>query len=193
MRGLSPLAELAYRADKLADAVVLGDGLADGGVGGVNAVDVVQRGEDVVFALELVEVKPVRVRLHGDFHVFEEELLLVLAQSLEKLHILHGAVHHRAAVRRDEAVGKIVAALYRALKQRAAVLAQKARHVIRRHLHRARARRAQSRRERARQVQKRLGGVLADIRHAHLSLALRLKDELILRLLQEVFKIEQML
>ena len=149
--------------------------------------------EDMVFALESVEVQAVVVGLHGYLHILKEELFLVLAQSLQQLHVLDGAVHHRAAVGSDETVGKVVAALDGALKQGAAVLAEEAGHVVGCHFHGTGARRAQTRRKRARQVQQRLRGVLADISNADLPLALRLQDKLILRLLKEVFKIEQVL
>ena len=118
---VGPLAVLADGADELAHAVVLGDGLADGRVRDVDAIDIVQRREDMVAALEHVQIQAVVVRLHRDLHVLKEELRLVLAHGLEQFHVLHGAVHHRAAVRRDHAVGKVVAALNGALKQRAAV------------------------------------------------------------------------
>ena len=149
--------------------------------------------EDMVFALESVEVQAVVVGLHGYLHILKEELFLVLAQSLQQLHVLDGAVHHRAAVGSDEAVGKVVAALDSALKQGAAVLAEEAGHVIGRHFHGTGARCAQTRGKRARQVQQRLGCVLADVCHADFSLALRLQDKLILSFLQEIFKIEQVL
>ena len=139
------LAVLADGADELAHAVVLGNGLADGLVRHVDAVVLVQRREDVVAALEHVQVQAVVVGLHGYLHILKEELFLVLAQSLQQLHVLDGAVHHRAAVRRDHAVGKIVAALDGTLEQRAAVFAQEAGHIIRGHFHGAGARRAQAR------------------------------------------------
>ena len=142
---IGALAVLADGADELAHAVVLGDRLADGLIRDVDAIDIVQRREDMVAALQDVQVQAVVVRLHRDLHVLEEELRLVLAHGLEQLHVLHGAVHHRAAVRRNHAVGKVVAAFNGALEQRAAVLAQEAGHIICGHFHRAGARRAQAR------------------------------------------------
>ena len=190
---LVALAEIADSTDELADAVVLCDGLTYRLIGNVNAIVLMQGLEDVVFALESVEVQAVVVGLHGYLHILKEELFLVLAQSLQQLHVLDGAVHHRAAVGSDEAVGKVVAALDSALKQGAAVLAEEAGHVIGRHFHGTGARCAQTRGKRARQVQQRLGCVLADVCHADLPLALRLQDKLILSFLQEIFKIEQVL
>ena len=114
---------------------MLGDRLTDGCIGGIDAVCLVQRIEYMVFALESVQIQAVIVSLHGYLHVLEEEFFLVLAQSLQKLHILDRAVHHRAAVGRYEAIGKIIAALDRALKQRAAVFAKEACHIICGHFH----------------------------------------------------------
>lgn len=146
----------------------------------------------MVAALQDVQVQAVVVRLHRDLHVLEEELRLVLAHGLEQLHVLHGAVHHRAAVRRNHAVGKVVAAFNGALEQRAAVLTQEAGHIIRGHFHRAGARCAQARRESAGQVQQRLGRVFAGIGNADLPLVLRLSNQVIVRFLQKVFEVQKM-
>ena len=62
--------------------------------------------------------------------VFKEEIFLLLAGCLKKLHILNTAVHHGAAVSRYQAVREIEAALDSSLQQRPARLAQKARHII---------------------------------------------------------------
>ena len=54
--------------------VVLGDGAADGRVRHVDAVVLVQRREDVVAALEHIQIQTVVVGLHRDLHVLVEEL-----------------------------------------------------------------------------------------------------------------------
>ena len=77
------LAVLANGADELAHTVVLGNGLADGLVRDVDAVDVVHRCENVIAALEHVQVQAVVIRLHRDLHVLVEELRLALAHRLE--------------------------------------------------------------------------------------------------------------
>ena len=108
---------------------MLGDGLTDSPVGDIDAVMLVQGLENVVPALERIEVQAVVVGLHRNLHVLEEEVFLAAAHGLEQLHVLDGTVHHRAAVGGNETVGEVVAALDRALEQGAAVLAQKARHI----------------------------------------------------------------
>ena len=50
--GIALLAELADLADQAAELVVLGNGLADGLVRDINPVLLVQRGENVVGALQ---------------------------------------------------------------------------------------------------------------------------------------------
>lgn len=88
-----------------------------GGVGHVRAEGVVQGPEDVVFALEHKQVYTVVIGLERDLHVLIEEAILVGAHGLEQLHVLNAAVDHRAAVGRDDAVGKVEAAFDRALEQ----------------------------------------------------------------------------
>ena len=73
---------------------MLGNGAADGRVRHIDAVVLVQRREDVVAALEHIQIQTVVVGLHRDLHVLVEELRLALAHGLEQLHVLDGAVHH---------------------------------------------------------------------------------------------------
>ena len=77
------LAVLANGADELAHTVVLGNGLADGLVRDVDAVDVVHRCENVIAALKDIQVQAVVVGLHRNLHILEEKLRLVLAHRLE--------------------------------------------------------------------------------------------------------------
>ena len=162
--------------------------LADGGVGHVNAEVFLQRGENVVFALEHIEVQAVVVRLHGNFHMLVEEVLLPLIHGMQQLHVLRAAVDHAAAIRRNQAVGEIEAALNRPLEQGPAVLTEKAGHVIGRHLHRAGTRRAQTHRETAVEVQEGLRRVFADIGDAFFPLLSGRDNKLVVRLLQEILK-----
>ena len=103
------------------------------------------------------------------------------------------AVHHGAAVWRYDAVGEFEAALDGPFEQRAGVFAQEAGEVIGGHLHGAGARRAQADGEGPGEVEQRLRHVLADVGHAALSLALGLGNELVVRVLQQIFKIDKVL
>ena len=147
----------------------------------------------MIFALQNEKLDAVIVGLEGYLHILMEELIVALPHGLEKLHILHAAVYHRAAVRRYNAVGKVEAALDGALEKRPRRFAQKARHVIRRDVHRARVRRVQADAEGVAEIHKRLGRVLAHKGDAYLPLLLRLSYELVVRLLQEVLEPVQML
>ena len=51
-----------------------------------------------------IEVQTVVVRLHGDLHVFIEEVILALLHGVQQFHVFRAAVDHAAAVRRDETV-----------------------------------------------------------------------------------------
>ena len=131
--------------------------------------------------------------LESDLHVLMEEVRVVLAHGLQELHVLHGAVHHRAAVRRDDAVGKVEAALDRALEQGAARLAQEVGHVIGGNVHGAGVGRVETDGKGPVEIQQRFWHVLAGVGHADLALGLGLGDQLVIGLLQQVLEVEQML
>ena len=142
----------------------------------------------MVLALELQQRHAVFIGLEGDLHILPEELVVPLPHGLQQLHVLDAAVHHRAAVRRDDAVGKVESALYRALEQGAARLAQEACHIIGRNIHRTRVRCGQAYRKHAVEVQQRLGRVLAYEGSADFAFVFRLGDQGVVCLLEEVFK-----
>ena len=187
------LAEVAERADERTHAVVLGHRPADGGVGHVRAEGVVQGPEDVVFALEHKQVYTVVIGLERDLHVLIEEAILAGAHGLEQLHVLNAAVDHRAAVGCDDAVGKVEAALDRALEQGAAGLAQEARHVIGRDVHRPGVRSVQAHAEGVVQIHQGFGCVLADKGDAFFAFCLGLDNKCVVGLLQEVLEVGQVL
>ena len=187
------LPEVADRADKRTNLVVLGDSLPYSRIGGVNAVSPVERRKDVVFALELQQLYAVFVRLEGNLHILVEEAVVALSHGFQQFHVLDAAVDHRAAVGRDDAVGEVEAALDGALEQRAARLAQEARHVVGRDVHRAGVRRGQADGKGSVKVHQWFGGVLAHERDADLAVFFRLNDQLVVCLPQEVFKIAKIL
>ena len=189
-RGIT-LAEIADGPDQLADAVVLLHGFADGGVGHVDAVFLAERLQDVVFALQGIEVQAVVVGLHGDLHELMEEPVLPLAERVEQLHVLHAAVHHGAAVGGDDAVQEIEPAFHRALQQGARVLAKEAGKVVGGDLHGTGARGAQPGGEGPRKIQQGLGGIVADAADADIALALRLLHQDVVGLLKQILKEDQ--
>ena len=172
---------------------MLGDSLPYSRIGGVNTVSPVERRKDVVFALELEKLYAVIVRLEGDLHVLMEETVVPLAHGFQQLHVLDTAVYHGAAVRRDDAVGKVEAALNGTLQQRSAGLAKEARHVVGCDVHRAGVRRGQADGKGSVKVHQWFGGVFAHERDADLAVFFRLNDQLVVCLPQEVFKIAKIL
>ena len=188
---LIAFAEIADRTDQAADAVVILHRLADRGVRDVDAVLLLQRLEDVVLALQHSEIHVVLGVLEGDLHVFVEEVRIVLAHRVQQLHVLHGAVHHGTAVRRDDAVGKVEAALDSALEQRTARLTQEVRHIIGGDVDRPGVRRGQADRNRPIEIQQRLRHVLAGVGNADFSVRFCLLNESVVGLLQKILEILQ--
>ena len=99
-------------------------------------------------------------------------------------HTLHG----RAALGAEERIEVVVAALNGTLEDGADIRADTAGHVV----GRLAARRAQAAREAARQVEQNLGDVIAVVPEGDFPVIDRLRDELILRVLQEIFEENQM-
>ena len=122
-----------------------------------------------------------------------EEFVLPLVHGVEQLNVLGGAVHHGAAVGRDQTVRKVEAALNGTFQQGAAGLAQQSRHVIGGDVHGTGMRRKQADRKCVPQVQQGLRYVFAGKGDAYLALAPGLRDERVVGLLEKVFKVQQML
>ena len=116
------------------------------------------------------------VVLHG---IDEEEMLF---------HTLHG----RAALGAEERVEVVVAALNGTLEDGADIRADTAGHVVGRNVGRLAARRAQAAREAARQVEQNLGDVITVVPEGDFPVVDRLRDEFVLRILQEIFEENQM-
>ena len=106
------LSEPAYRLNYLAYLVMLLDGRPDCSVGGVDTVLFRKRSENVVLALNLHKLNAVIVGLERYLHIFIKELAVAAVHGVQQLHILAAAIHHRAAVGRNEAIGKVISALY---------------------------------------------------------------------------------
>ena len=185
------LAELAYLRYDPADLVVAGHGITQSGVGNVHAQLLVHRVEHPVLHLGDVVLEGVVRILIRDIRVGNEEIRLLYA--LEQLDILHAAVHLRAGVDAADAVQEVVAALDCPLQQCAAVLTGVVRHVIRGYVYTARVRRAHSHGEAVVYVEKHLRHVVAGVAQSELALILSLADQLVVSLLEQVLKVDQML
>ena len=104
-------------------------------------------------------------------------------------HTLHG----RAALGAEERIEVVVAALNGALEDGADIRADTAGHVVGRNVGRLAARRAQAAREAAGQVQQRLRHEIAGVAQGVFPLRLGLLYQLVVGLLQQILKIDQML
>ena len=175
--GIFFLPVLADGADQTAEMIVLSDGLPDGTVGYVNAEMLLQGLQNVIFALQNIEVQPVVVGFHGNFHVGVEEVLLL--HGFQKLHVFHAPVHHGAAVGGKNAVGKVEAALQRPFQQCPSVFAEEAGHVIGAHFHGAGPGCPQPGGEHAGQVQQGLRHIFAGVGGAVQPFILRLTDQIV--------------
>ena len=122
-----------------------------------------------------------------------EEVRVVLAHGVQQFHVFDGAVHHGAAVGRDDAVGKVEAAFNGALQQGAAGFAEEVGHVVGCDVHGASVGRVQPDAEGPRQIHQRLRDVFAGVGDTDLAFGLCLGNQLIVRHLQEVLEVLQML
>ena len=198
-RGVVQLAVVADLVDQTADLVVLLDGLADRVVGDVDAEVLVQRLEHVGAQLGLKVLIAVFRVFEGNVGEFAEEIIVV-----DDTHVLDGvevlllemlleAAGGGAGLGPHLGVEEIVAALERALHQGTGIVADAAGQIVGRDVGRGAARRSQSDREAAGQVEKDFRHEVAGIADGALPVGLALLDELIVRLLKQVLKIDEML
>ena len=143
----------------------------------------------MVLALKLHKINAVIICLERDLHILIEEFAVVAVHGVQQLHILAASVHHRAAVRRNKAVGKVISALYRPFKQGSAGLAQETCHIVCSNIHGACIGRKQANTECVAKIQKRFRNILTQERSTDLTFLLRFGDQLVVRRLKKVFKV----
>ena len=185
------LAQLADLGDDAADLVVLLHRLADGRVRGVDPVALFHHVKQP--DAHLLDILADGVILHLKGHVGVRDKKVGLFVELEYLKVLVEAVHHRAGVHTGETVEEVVAALHAALEQGAGELAGVVRHVVGRHVDRTGPRRAQAHGETVVQIEQYLGNVEAGIADGELALRLCLLYQFVVRFVEELFKVDQML
>ena len=184
-------AHLSDFADHGAHLVVFRHRGTQRSVGGVHAEDLGQPVQHVHAHLLDVCVDVIVRDLQRHVRVGDEEIrLLVDVQDLE---MLHGAIHGRTRVHADHRVQKLIAALNGALDQRSCIVAGVVGHVIGRDVQRTGFRRSQPNRETAIHVEDDLRNMEAGIAERDAALSLRLTDKRIVRIFQEIFKVDQML
>ena len=129
----------------------------------------------------------------GNVQIAVEELVLVLALHVHNLHVLDGAVIRLADVNAYHGVEKCVVALKCALQKRTGELAAVVGHVIGCKLHGIGVRCTKPDGEAIAQVHEHLRRVKAGVTERQVPLRLCLADKLVVRVLQQVLKVNQML
>ena len=184
------LAEVADLGDDIAQLVELVDGLTHGGVGHIDAVALGELIDDLELELALVVFEVRLVALHRGIDLGDEEAIVL--DGVEQEEVLFHTLHGRAVLGAEQGAQIVVAALNGALEDGADIRAGTAGHVVGRNVGRLAARRAQTGREAARQIEQNLGDVIAVVPEGDFPVVDRLRDELILRVLQEIFEENQM-
>ena len=176
--------------DDGADLVVVVDGGAQALFGDVHTIVGLQRLQDLHAQLGLVVRQIVGVALHGRVDDGGEEAVILhqLEQGKVLLHTLHGG----AGLCAEEGVEVVVPALDCAFENGAGVRTCAVGHVIARHVRGCAAGRAESGGEAAGQVQQGLRDIVAVVSQGQLAVRDRLRDKLVLRVLQQVLEEDQM-
>ena len=191
--GIGRLAQAADLGHDAGNFVVVADRRTDRLIGDVDAVGLVQRLEHVHAQLLLIVIDGEVLVRERHVHHAHEKLRVFLLHKAENLEMLVTAVHHLARLGREQRVEIIITALDAALEDAAGVRADLARHVVRAHVDAAGVRRTQAAREAAGQVQQRLRHEIAGVAQGVFPLRLGLLYQLVVGLLQQILKIDQML
>ena len=189
--GVLRLAHLADLGDDAADLVVLGHRLADGLVGGVHPVVLRHHVQQADAHLLDVVAHGVVLHLIGHVGVGDEEVGLLV--HLQQLKVLIEPVHHGAGVYTGQGVQEVEAALDAPLHQAAGKLAGVVGHVVGGDVDGTGAGGAEPDGEAARHVQQHLRDVEAGVADGQLALRLCLLHQLVVGVVQQIFKVDQML
>ena len=196
--GVIQLAVVADLVDEAADLVVLLDGLDQRFVGNVDAEVLMQGLQNVGAQLSLVVLIADLVVFEGDVGKLAEEVVVVddahILDGVEMLllQVLLEAAGGRAGLGAHLGVKEVVAALERALQQRAGVVADTAGEVVGRDVGGSAARRSQSDGEAAGQVEKYFRHEVAGVADCALAFGFRLFDKVVVGFLKQILKVDQM-
>ena len=113
-----------------AELIMLRYSLADCFVRCVDPVFFPQRVKNMIFALKDRKIHIVFCVFESDLHICMEKVRIVFPHRMEQFHVLHSAVHHGAAVGRDDTVGKIETSFHCAFQKSAARFTKQVRHII---------------------------------------------------------------
>ena len=187
------LAQLADLGQDPANPVVLLDGLEQCTVRGVDAVNFAERTEDPLFQLrDIVFYGGITVRERHVHHA-HEKLRVLLLHELQYFKVLMPSVHHLAGLAGEQGVQIVISALDPALQDAAGIGADLAGHVVGSHIHGSGLRRAQAAGKAPRKIEQHLRNEVAGVSQRQLTFFLCFADKLVVCLLQQIFKIDQML
>ena len=197
--GVIQLAVVADLADQARDLVLLLDGLTQRPVRDVDAEVLVQGPEHMVLKLLGVVFDADVVLFERDIGEFNKEVVvfdnahILDAVQVLLLQMLLEAAGGRAGLGGHLGIEEIEAALERALEQAAGIVAGAGGHIIGGNVRRGAARRSQSDREAAGQVEQYFRHEKAGVADRALALGPALLDQIVIGLLKQVFKKDQVL
>lgn len=145
------------------------------------------------FRFDLADVQFKRVFACFERHIDKVDEEFIVGDKVQQFEMFHTAVHFAASFRGKYRRKEVVSALDAAFEQRLAVSAKEVAEIIRRDIHRARTRCAKSHRKTIAEIQQHFGRMEASITDRFLALFHRLLHKLVVRLLQQVFKVDEML
>ena len=164
--------------------------LTHGVIGNIDGKVFLQRFQNVIRALKLVQEQTVVIRLHRNLHEFIEEVILL--HGLQKFHVFNTAVQHRTSVRRNQRIQEIEAAFNGTLEKRPGILAQEIRHVVGADFHRTGARCAKPDGKTSGKIQKRFRHIVADGADTQFSFLLGSADVIIRNIQQQLLQLIKM-
>ena len=186
---IGELAEVADLGDDVAELVEVLNRLAHRGVGDVDAEAAFKLVDDLELELGLVVVEGGLVALHRRVDDGDEEF--VILDGVYKEEVLLHSLHGGAALGAEQGAEVVVAALDAALEYGADVGTVAVRHVVSGDIRGGTARRAQTRGKAPGKIQQDFGDIVAVVPQRDLAIVDRLRDQLILSLLQEVLEVDQ--
>ena len=189
---LVTLTELTDITDHFHHLIVFFHCLTDRFIGNIHSVVFMQRFQDMVRALNDRQIIVSRFVLKCDLHILMEELVIALSHGLQQFHILNTTVDHGASVRSNHTVSEIISAFNSTFQQGTAGLAKQVRHVVRSDIHGTGLRCRKPNREAFSKIQQRLRNIFARVGYCDPAFFLCLCNQLIVCLLKQIFKINQM-
>ena len=183
------LAVIADLIDDGADFVVQLDRLHERLVGDVDAVFLVHRIENVRLQLVLIVNNAVLVLLER--HIGERHEEVRILDDVHVAEVLLETAGDRAGLGAELSVQEVVAAFECALEEAAAVMAGTAGHVVCSNVRRSAFRRSQADSKASGQVEQDFRHEVASVAKCLLTVCLSLPDQLVVGLLEQVFKCDQ--